>query len=266
MVERIDDAKEAQKDKAYSAALIRFLYCVADDELVIGHRDSEWLGLAPEIEEDIAFSSVAQDEIGHACYFYSLLEELGVGDADILAFERDASQRRNAVFVELPNGDWAETVLRHFFYDIFEDVRLDAMVDSSYKPIAFGARKMKREEHYHLIHMEMLVRRLGTAGGEALERLQKGFTVLWQNVGDLFAFTEDDNVLFAEFGILQESVSELKNKWVSRVEKVLRESFIIDEAAKLVVPSGTRTNHTAALEELVMTLTEVHEIDRAASW
>ncbi len=262
---KIENAKEAQKDKEYVNALIRFLYMVADDELVIGHRDSEWLGVAPEIEEDIAFSSIAQDEVGHANYFYSLLEEFGEGDIDVIAFERKSPQRMNAVFVELPNGDWAKTILRHYLYDTFDDVRLDAMIDSSYLPIAFGARKMKREEHYHLIHMETLVRRLGTAGGEALERLKRGFGILWGNVGDLFALPEGFKE-FSEFGILTQTVSDLQREWLLRIEKVLKESGIIDKTAKLTVPVGTRTNHSDALDELIETLLEVHEIDRSATW
>ena len=84
--------------------MIALLYQLADDELVVGHRDSEWLGLAPHIEEDVAFSSIAQDEVGHATLYYRLLEELGEGRADDLAFLRPAAQRRNAVLLERPTG------------------------------------------------------------------------------------------------------------------------------------------------------------------
>ena len=117
--------------------VIALLYQLADDELVVGHRDSEWLGLAPHIEEDVAFSSIAQDEVGHAALYYRLLEELGEGRADDLAFLRPAGQRRNAVLLERPNGpgtylaeprfDWGYTIVRRLAYDLFDAIRLEVL-------------------------------------------------------------------------------------------------------------------------------------------
>ena len=94
---RVESAAEAAKISGYREALTELLFQLADDELVMGHRDSEWLGLAPDIEEDVAFSSIAQDEVGHSVYFFERLHELGETDSDRLAFGRGANRRRNAV-------------------------------------------------------------------------------------------------------------------------------------------------------------------------
>lgn len=140
--------------------LIRLLYQLADDELIMGHRDSEWLGLAPHIEEDIAYASIAQDEIGHATVFYNLLTGLGEGNADDLAFLRHPNQRCNAVLLERPNGegtylesprfDWGYAVARRLAYDLFDALRLEALANSIYLPLAQVANKIRREERYQI--------------------------------------------------------------------------------------------------------------------
>lgn len=132
---RVENAEQAKQSEAYRAALVDFLYQLADDELCLGHRDSEWLGLAPDIEEDVAFSSVAQDEVGHATYCFSLLHDLGEEDPDRIAFAREVKRWRNAVLLERPNGDWAYSIARHFLYDVFDDIRLEALTKSSYRPL-----------------------------------------------------------------------------------------------------------------------------------
>ena len=105
-------------------AVIDLLYRLADDEMVLGHRDSEWTGHGPILEEDIAFSSMAQDEMGHAQAYYQMLHELGDSNPDTLAFTRNARQFRCASLVSLPNNrDWAFCVTRQFLYDAAETVR-----------------------------------------------------------------------------------------------------------------------------------------------
>src|SRR5690625_4909947 len=104
MSKRIETAEEAKQDKAYQDALVELLYQFADDDLIISFRGSEWLGLAPHIEEDVAFSSITQNTMGHAAMFYELLEELGEGDRDKLAHERPPEKRRSATYLEKKNG------------------------------------------------------------------------------------------------------------------------------------------------------------------
>src|SRR5690349_14871064 len=152
-------------------ALVAYLLAWADDELVLGHRDSEWTGFAPQIEEDVAFSSIAQDELGHAAVLFDLVAGLDGDDRDRLALRRPAAEYRHAALVEQPNGDWADTIVRHYLYDLADSYRIDSLSDSSYAPLAAVARKMQREEHYHLLHDEAWWTRLRDGSAESRARL-----------------------------------------------------------------------------------------------
>ena len=247
----------------YREALLDLLYQLADDDLVLGHRASEWLGVAPDIEEDVAFSSISQDEVGHAVFYYTLLESLGQGTADELAFERPVHLRRNAVLTERPIGDWAYTIARHYFYDVFEDVRLQALENSSYEPLRKGAWKIRREEYYHLLHHELWFQRLAQAGGEARQRLVTAMAQLAEDVGSLFDVGPHSGVLFDQ-GILPVRPKALQDQWRLRVLEVCNRSGL-EWPANLPV-TQSRSEHTPDLIELVQTLNEVHDWDRQAVW
>jgi ring-1,2-phenylacetyl-CoA epoxidase subunit PaaC len=136
------------------------LLAIADDELILGWRDSEWTGIAPTLEEDVAFSSIAQNEIGHARALYELAAvELG-SDADALAFDRAPEEYRCAPFVELHLLDWAHTIARRYLYEEADRVRLDALRRSDDTELAGLAAKIDREEVYHRMHAEMWAARL----------------------------------------------------------------------------------------------------------
>jgi ring-1,2-phenylacetyl-CoA epoxidase subunit PaaC len=124
---------------------------LADDELVIGWRDSEWTGIAPMLEEDVAFSSIAQNEIGHARAVYELLTD----DADALAFDRALEEYRCAPLVELHLLDWARTIARRWLYEVADEIRIAALMGEL--PLA---AKINREEAYHRMHAEMWHERL----------------------------------------------------------------------------------------------------------
>ena len=130
---------------------------LADDELIIGWRDSEWTGIAPTLEEDVAFSSIAQNEIGHARAAYELLSD----DADALAFDRRPDEYRCAPLVQLHLlDDWAKTIARRFLYEEADRVRLDALRHGDDAELAGLAAKIDREEVYHRMHAEMWAARL----------------------------------------------------------------------------------------------------------
>jgi ring-1,2-phenylacetyl-CoA epoxidase subunit PaaC len=136
------------------------LLAIADDELILGWRDSEWTGIAPMLEEDVAFSSIAQNEIGHARALYQLAAtELG-GDADALAFDRAPDEYRCAPFVELHLLDWANTIARRYLYEEADRIRLDVLRRSDDEELAGLAAKIDREEVYHRMHAEMWAARL----------------------------------------------------------------------------------------------------------
>jgi len=141
---------------------------LADDELVIGWRDSEWTGIAPLLEEDVAFSSIAQNEIGHARAVYERLAD----DADALAFDRRLDDYRCAPLVELRLLDWANTIARRWLYEVADEIRITALMDDA----DFGglAAKINREEAYHRMHAEMWRERLRDE-----PRFRAAVTELW---------------------------------------------------------------------------------------
>jgi ring-1,2-phenylacetyl-CoA epoxidase subunit PaaC len=147
---------------------------LADDELILGWRDSEWTGIAPSLEEDVAFSSIAQNEIGHARALYELAaRDLGT-TADALAFDRAPAEYRSAPLVELRRLDWARTIARHWLYETADELRLAELKASDDVEVAGLAAKMDREEVYHRMHAQMWADRL-----RGDERFEAAVDELW---------------------------------------------------------------------------------------
>jgi len=256
--------------------LIELLYQLADDELVIGHRDSEWLGLAPHIEEDIAYASIAQDEIGHAAIFYTLLSELGEGSVDDLAFLRPANQRRNAVLLERPNGqgtyldnprfEWGYAVARRLAYDLFDALRLEGLAGSSYLPLAQVANKIRREERYHLLHQMTWFKRLASGSGEAREHLARGLERVWPDLPGLFDLSGAGGT-----PLLPVSEQEVLDLWVATLRPLFEQTGMRwpgtpDLKAPALVPDGRNGHHTPELGQLLSTMGEVYRTAPGATW
>jgi ring-1,2-phenylacetyl-CoA epoxidase subunit PaaC len=138
----------------------RSLLAIADDELILGWRDSEWTGIAPLLEEDVAFSSIAQNEIGHARALYELVARERGMTADELAFDREPAEYRCARLVELRLVDWEKTIARHYLYEQADARRLEQLKQSDNSEIAGLAAKIDREEAYHRMHAQMWFDRL----------------------------------------------------------------------------------------------------------
>src|SRR5688572_3320898 len=116
-----------------SIALKELLYKIADDLLILGHRNSEWTGFGPLLEEDIAFSSMAQDKIGQSYALYQILHQLREQAPDTVAFMRHAGQFHNSIFTELPNGEYDFSLVRHFLFDTAEAIRFTMLTQSSFQ-------------------------------------------------------------------------------------------------------------------------------------
>ena len=202
---------------------VDLLLTLADDELILGWRNSEWTGIAPFLEEDVAFSSIAQNEIGHARALYELAaRELGT-DADALAFDRPLEEYRSAPLVELRRLEWARTIARHWLYETADAIRLAALKASDNTELAGIAAKIDREEVYHRIHAEMWIDRLvGTEAGRA--RLHEALDELWPYA----------------LGVLDD---DLRPELVRRVEEKLRRTMPTVEAV-------SRGRHEAELAQL----------------
>jgi ring-1,2-phenylacetyl-CoA epoxidase subunit PaaC len=216
-----------------SDALAALLLAMADDELVIGWFDSEWTGVAPMLEEDVAMSSLAQDELGHANALYHLLADLNGGArgfsvngarglsvneaADAIAFDRGPDAFTHAVLLDRrgPGGgspealDWAYTIARRWLYDTADAVRLEALAGCPYTPLAELAAKLRREETYHLAHADIWLGRLA-AGGPARERLLAAWGLLWPLAGSVLAPLPGDRELLGG--------AALGDRWLDAVQ------------------------------------------------
>jgi ring-1,2-phenylacetyl-CoA epoxidase subunit PaaC len=196
-------------DTSTRGALADLLLAMADDEFVLGFWDSEWTGIAPVLEEDVAFASLAQDEIGHAQALYRLLADLdGRGDPDAIAFGRRPEEYRHARLLDHPRTDWAFSVARRFLYDTADAARLDALVASAYTPLAEVVAKMRREETYHLRHMLAWLERLATGGDQPRARLVAALERLWPDALCVLDGVAGDDLL-VEAGVLAEPLAGL---------------------------------------------------------
>ncbi|WP_347552279.1 1,2-phenylacetyl-CoA epoxidase subunit PaaC [Pseudalkalibacillus hwajinpoensis] len=251
----------------YRSCLIELLYQLADDDFILAYRGSEWLGLAPHIEEDVAFSSISQDLMGHASLYYSLLEELGEGMADELTHQRPPEKFRNAILLELPNGtgtflenpyyDWAFTVVRNYLYTLAKKVRLDSIKKESYTPLQHLAQKISIEMSYHLMHWETWFRQLMNSTPEARERMESAVRIVLGDLGGVFSYGDvgDAMVRLA----LMESEDILKERFRNILKQVQLEF-------KMKQGNGRNGVHTEHLTAALATLSEVYQSIPAAEW
>jgi len=203
-------------DVAGRESLAQLLLSVADDEFVIGFWDSEWTGIAPMLEEDVATSSIAQDEIGHAKALYELLAQLTEDDPDRIAYGRDAAEFRHAALLNHARGDWAFSVARRYLYETADAVRLSVLARSSHEPLALLAGKMRREETYHMLHADAWLRRLGEGAPEGRERLAAAFSSLWADAQEIFAPLAGEEEL-VRHGFLAEPMGAMHATWQAAV-------------------------------------------------
>jgi ring-1,2-phenylacetyl-CoA epoxidase subunit PaaC len=203
-------------------ARLSLLLALADDELIIGHRHAEWTGWAPHIEEDLAFSSIAQDEMAHARLLYRLAREAGLTnrDEDELALGRHPGDYLNAWLCERPNRDWGFTLARHYLYDTADAVRLEALAESSWSELADLARVMQLEEKYHLDHAHQWFAKLAGGPAEARERFSDGLSAAIGEALALFEPLPDEGPLTAE-GVLPRTNEQLLAEWLARLGEEL---------------------------------------------
>ncbi|MDQ3991174.1 MAG: phenylacetate-CoA oxygenase subunit PaaC [Actinomycetota bacterium] len=195
---------------------LTLLLALADDELILGHRHSEWTGWAPHLEEDLAFSSIAQDEMGHARLLYEIAQPLADRDPDQLALGRVPEEYLHAVICERPNGDWGYTVARQYLYDTADDVRLQALEGSSFSDLAGAVKTLQLEERYHLEHARLWFRRLAEGPVQARERLARGLEQALPEAMALFESLPGEDRL-VEDGVLPRGTEELLGDWLERV-------------------------------------------------
>ncbi|MCM3732899.1 phenylacetate-CoA oxygenase subunit PaaC [Fictibacillus nanhaiensis] len=257
------------------AALIELLYQMGDDDFILSFRGSEWLGLAPHIEEDVAFSSISQDMMGHANLYYHLLEDLGEGEADRLAHLRSPDQFRNAIILEEVNGpgtylkepeyDWAFAVVRNYFYAVHKQIRLDSLRHSSYGPLAEAARKIMTEQYYHLMHWEIWFKQLMTSTDEAIQRMNAAIEKVWKDFGGVLTLGPSYAEIVKANLIDDEAV--MKKRWTNKMEAVLKEVGAgYPGEPRMERGNGRNGVHTDDLKQALSTLSEVYATNPATGW
>jgi ring-1,2-phenylacetyl-CoA epoxidase subunit PaaC len=226
------------------AAVEALLYRLADDELVLAERYTEWQVRAPTLESDLALANIAQDELGHARLWYDLLRDFGHEEADLI-FERDPADFRHATLVELPfaEGDWADAVVRSYLYDVAEQFRLEALAGTSYRRIADRVGKIQSEEAYHREHAQNWLERLA-ADEASLERLQAAVDRLFPHALALFEGDEKTEARIDDLGLRTESLDSMREQWFDTVIPFCR-------SLGLDTPKGVRKDPEAFLPEAV---------------
>lgn len=206
--------------------LFDYVLRLADTSLIYGQRISEWCGHGPVLEEDIALSNTALDYLGQATNLFKYAAEIegGTRDEDQIAFVRDLPEYRNLLMVELPNGDYAVTIARHFLFSQYYFLFLEQLQKSGNEFLSGFAQKSIKEVRYHLEHSSNWVKRMGDGTEESHNRIQKAINQLWEYTGEFFDMDElDTKMLNAGIGVDNAS---LKTTWRTRVEAVATEATL----------------------------------------
>jgi ring-1,2-phenylacetyl-CoA epoxidase subunit PaaC len=247
-----------------TVALTELLRSMADDEFVIGFSDSEWTGIAPLLEEDVAISSLAQDELGHAAALYGLLGELTGEDPDTLAYDRDPAAYRHCRLLDHGRGDWAMTIARRYLYDTADGIRLDALVGGSWKPLADLSAKLVREERYHQMHASVWLDRLANGGREARSRLAAALVTLGPDAATVFAPLPDESELVAS-GVLEAPMATLEQRWRGAIEPPMR-GLGLAMPPRARDPERGRLDHGDAFAWLWSEFNAVRRLEPGATW
>jgi ring-1,2-phenylacetyl-CoA epoxidase subunit PaaC len=233
---------------------------------VLGHRLSEWCGHGPILEEDIALANIALDLIGQATLFLKLAGEVeGKGRSeDDLAYFREAIDYRNVQMVELPNGDYAFTIVRQFLFDVFSYHLLEELQKSSNKELAGIAAKGFKEVRYHVRHSSEWVVRMGDGTAESHVRAQNALDHLWRFTGEMFETDKIDEQMLAE-GI-GANVEAIAPKWRAIVDDVMKRATLTIPGDPPAMTGGRKGRHTEHLGHMLAEMQIVARSHPGAEW
>ncbi len=248
--------------------LVQLLLSVADDKFMLGHRNADWTGLAPILEEDIAFSALSQDELAHASALYQMIASLLGTNADKLAYGRKPEEYRCAQIVELSDEfNWATAICRNLFCDHFDILRLHRLAGSTFTPLAQLASRLAAEEQIHVEHVDSWLKRLGQGGEESHKRMQEALGRLSPLAPMLFQPTEGMEKL-EKVGMYPETTPGMFEQWSEALRKAAGDAGLeltLHQSATNAL-GGRRGKHSAAFVPLLDELTEVYRIEPEAAW
>ena len=238
----------------------------ADDSLILGHRLSEWCGQAPMLEEDMALANMGLDLLGQAreLYAYAAKVEGKGNDEDDFAYLRDVRQYRNLLLVEQPNGDFARTMARQFFYASFADLYWRAMMKSSDATLAAIAAKSEKESAYHVRHCSEWMVRLGDGTLESHSRAQEAIDHLWAFTGEMFEADDGERALI-DGGIAVDPTA-LHPQWLETVSEIVNEATLVLPTSRWMQQGGRSGRHSEHLGHLLSELQSIQRTFPGATW
>lgn len=243
-----------------------YLLRIADNALIHGQRLSEWCGHGPVLEEDIALSNTALDFIGQATNVYKHAAEIeGKGrDEDQIAFLRDASDYRNLLLLELPNGDYATTITKQYFFSQFYQLFLDKLTSSNDEFLKAFAEKSIKEVRYHVQHSSAWVVRMGDGTTESKQRIQAAINALWEYTPEMFMEDELDKASAAsDYGV---ALSSIKEDWHNAVKEILDEATLQTPAEGWGQRGGKQGKHTEHLGYILAEMQFLQRTYPGAKW
>ena len=252
--------------KVSETPLVLYALRRADDALILGHRLSEWCGHAPMLEEDMALANIFffNDTATTEIYTYAAKVEDEGNDEDKLAYLRDVRQYRNLLLMELPNGDFARTMVRQFFYSAFADLYWRAMMRSSDTTLAAIAAKSEKESAYHLRHSSEWIVRLGDGTDESHARAQAAIDDLWAFTGEMFAVDDAERALI-DAGVAIDPAN-LKPRWLKNVTGVVAEATLTLPKNDWMQQGGRIGRHSEHLGHLLSELQSLQRSFPGATW
>jgi ring-1,2-phenylacetyl-CoA epoxidase subunit PaaC len=248
------------------APLVLYALRRADDALILGHRLSEWCGHAPALEEDMALANMGLDLLGQAreLYQYAAKVEGGGNDEDKFAYLRDVRQYRNLLLLEQPNGDFARTMVRQFFYSCFADPYWRAMMKSGDATLAAIAAKSEKESAYHVRHSSEWMLRLGDGTAESHRRAQAAIDDLWAFTGEMFASDASERALI-DAGIAVDPAM-LRPQWLNTISSVMAEATLALPGSDWMQQGGRDGRHSEHLGHLLSELQSMQRTFPGATW
>jgi ring-1,2-phenylacetyl-CoA epoxidase subunit PaaC len=252
--------------KVSEMPLVLYALRRADDALILGHRLSEWCGHAPMMEEDMALANMGLDLLGQARELYSYAAKVeGKGnDEDKFAYLRDVRQYRNLLLLEQPNGDFARTMARQFFYSVFADLYWRAMMNSRDTTLAAVAAKSEKESAYHVRHSSEWMVRLGDGTDDSHRRAQTAIDDLWAYTGEMFEVDDSERGLI-DAGIAIDPAT-LRPRWLETVSNVLREATLTLPTSDWMQQGGRNGRHSEHLGHLLSELQSMQRTFPGATW
>ena len=246
--------------------LVLYALRPADDALILGHRLSEWCGQGPALEEDMALANMGLDLLGQARELYSYAAKVeGQGnDEDKFAYLRDIRQYRNLLLLEQPNGDFAHTMVRQFFYAAFADLYWRAMMKSGDATLAAIAAKSEKESAYHLRHSSEWIVRLGDGTEESHLRAQTAIDDLWSFTGEMFHIDESERALI-DSGIAVDPVTQ-RPQWLKTVSDIVSEATLVLPRSDWMQQGGRSGRHSEHLGHLLSELQSMQRTFPGVSW